>query len=601
MTASSTQASRISAIGKPRLPVIVTLACGVVFSLAVYWVLQTRQHKEVGEAFRLAAEDRALAVKTAFETELAMMEIVRSALVTDGRIERQEFREILAPFLSRSNDIRAVEWVPRVPDSRRAEYEEAARREGIERFQINEVNAAGESVAAPRRDEYFPIYFIGPQQGNDVAYGYDLASEPSRWEALQMARDTGKTIASARISFVHDIQSTGGFFVCLPVYEKDKPVKELADRRKYLMGFVLGVFRPSDMIESALCGLQPEGIEVGLFDPSNSVDNRSLIYHASRLRDNTAPSNPNRLLDSEGMRFLVELDVAGHRWTIVCAPTPEFEAAHGSLWAHAALVVGLILTVMVAGTLWMSLEHASHLEERVHEQTADIRNAQEEVMLRLASASQWSDEETPMHIRRMGLLSEALARGADWFGSDAEAIRQAAPMHDIGKIGIPDAILRKTAPLTSAEFEVLKTHTRIGADILAGSNVPMLKMAREIAASHHERWDGKGYPKGLAGNDIPESARIVAIVDAYDSLTHDGPNRTALAEREALSAMQDESEKQFDPQLLASFFRRLPEIRRIAEQHPDKVRGKRPPPVAAVPWVSNPDTAPAQSSTPQHS
>lgn len=142
-----------------------------------------------------------------------------------------------------------------------------------------------------------------------------------------------------------------------------------------------------------------------------------------------------------------------------------------------------------------------------------------------------------MHIRRTGLLSELLARAAGWSNADAEAIRQAAPMHDIGKIGVPDAVLRKPGELTPEEHEIMRTHTVIGAKMLAGSNAPVLKMAREIALHHHERWDGTGYPDGLAGYDIPEIARIVTIVDVYDALTHDRVYRRALPEDEVLAIM----------------------------------------------------------------
>jgi len=174
-----------------------------------------------------------------------------------------------------------------------------------------------------------------------------------------------------------------------------------------------------------------------------------------------------------------------------------------------------------------------------------------------------------MHIRRTGLLSEVLARAAGWFGDDVEAIRQAAPMHDIGKIGIPDAILQKPGKLTSEEFAVMKTHTRIGADILSGSQAPMLQMARDIALNHHERWDGKGYPRGVVGKAIPECARIVAIVDVYDALMHDRVYRPALPETEVLTIMQQGAGTHFDPLLMTFFFLHLSEIRRIAKEHPD--------------------------------
>jgi putative two-component system response regulator len=275
------------------------------------------------------------------------------------------------------------------------------------------------------------------------------------------------------------------------------------------------------------------------------------------------------------MRCVVELGVAGHPWAILCAPTPEFIAAHKTHWPTTVLVIGLVFTFTVAVALWTNMEHAAQLEDKVAEQTLDVRNAQEEVLFRLASASQWCDVETPMHLRRVGLASQVLARANGWYGEDVEAIRQAAPMHDIGRIGIPDAILQKTDPLTTEEEETLRTHTRIGAEILGGSNVPMLKMAKDIALAHHERWDGKGYPRGLVGENIPQCARMTAIVDAYDTLTHDSVGHAALSEKEALAVMQQESGKQFDPELLAEFFGHLPEIRRIMEQNPDRFGGNR--------------------------
>jgi putative two-component system response regulator len=145
----------------------------------------------------------------------------------------------------------------------------------------------------------------------------------------------------------------------------------------------------------------------------------------------------------------------------------------------------------------------------------------------------------------------------------------AAPMHDIGKIGVPDAILRKPAALTPDEYEVMKQHTVIGAKLLARSNSSILVMAREIALCHHERWDGTGYPAGLAGDAIPEAARILSIVDVYDALTSDRPYRRAMKEEVVLKMMMGEQGRQFDPVLLATFFSVLEQIRHAASNHPD--------------------------------
>jgi putative two-component system response regulator len=218
-------------------------------------------------------------------------------------------------------------------------------------------------------------------------------------------------------------------------------------------------------------------------------------------------------------------------------------------------------------------QYMQRLEQRVQDQTVVIRRAHEETIYRLLSASMWRDEETGMHLRRTGLLSELLAKAAGWSAAEAEEIRLAAPMHDVGKIGIPDAILRKAGKLSVEEFEIMKQHTVIGAKMLAGSSVPMLQMAETIALNHHERWDGEGYPAGLTAHAIPESACIVAIVDVYDALTHDRVYRPALPQEEALQIMQQGAGTQLDPLLLAAFFSQLSEVRHILQQNPDEAAG----------------------------
>ena len=195
------------------------------------------------------------------------------------------------------------------------------------------------------------------------------------------------------------------------------------------------------------------------------------------------------------------------------------------------------------------------LQQEVRRQTAVIRAREEEIVLRLVCAADSRDDgETGSHIRRLGLYSELMAFNLGWSSSEADEIRIAASMHDIGKIGIPDHILRKPGQLTESEFEIMKLHPEIGARILSNSDSTLVQMARDISLGHHEKWDGSGYPHGLSGEDIPVSARIVAIVDVFDALIHKRVYKDEVPVDRAVELMREGRGLHFDPELLDLFF-----------------------------------------------
>ena len=213
-------------------------------------------------------------------------------------------------------------------------------------------------------------------------------------------------------------------------------------------------------------------------------------------------------------------------------------------------------------------EYGQGLEKIVRKQTRKIRQTQEETIIRLLTALESRDEETGGHVRRIGLFSAHLAQAAGWTRERVDDIRLAAPMHDIGKIGVPDAILQKNGKLTVDEFEIIKSHTTIGGQILGDSEYPMLQMAHDIAMYHHERWEGGGYPTDILGDDIPDVARIVALVDVYDALSQDRVYRKASPEEEVLELMKSGRGNHFDPFFFDLFLDSIPEFRRIAKDNP---------------------------------
>lgn len=210
------------------------------------------------------------------------------------------------------------------------------------------------------------------------------------------------------------------------------------------------------------------------------------------------------------------------------------------------------------------------LELEVQRRTADIVSREQQIALCLLSAAGYRDQETGTHIRRIGLYAAVMAESIGWSPDDVNRIRMAAPMHDIGKIGIPDIVLLKPGKLTEAEFEIMKKHSAIGAEMLANTGIPMMNMGSDIARSHHERWDGTGYPNGLKATDIPVSARITAIVDIYDALVHKRVYKPAYTEERALEIMSEMAGKHTDPHLYQTFLSLLPEIRKIREAIPEQ-------------------------------
>jgi putative two-component system response regulator len=192
-------------------------------------------------------------------------------------------------------------------------------------------------------------------------------------------------------------------------------------------------------------------------------------------------------------------------------------------------------------------EHTRQLEHKVRERTAELDTAQLDTIARLALAAEFRDDETGRHTQRVGALSEFLARTMGWSDADASLLGLAAPLHDVGKIGIPDAILLKTGMLTVRERKTMEAHTTIGAKILSGGRSSFIHLAEKVALSHHERWDGQGYPERRLGPAIPAAARIVAVADFFDAMVHDRVYRRAWPLDQVLAAIAGMSGSSFDP------------------------------------------------------
>jgi len=240
-------------------------------------------------------------------------------------------------------------------------------------------------------------------------------------------------------------------------------------------------------------------------------------------------------------------------------------------------------------------QHAEQLEQQVRQRTAELAASREEVVHCLARAAEYRDDDTGQHVVRVGKYVGVIARELGFSESRIEVIELAAKLHDIGKIGITDAILHKPgkldpeqfelirahcafgkdiiSPLATSDWNVLKTHARLGASLLNVASSPLLLLAARIAQTHHERWDGTGYPLGLRGEDIPIEGRMTAVADVFDALSSRRPYKPAFPREKCFSILEEGRGSHFDPQVVDAFFRRSEDIIRIQIDYMDSPGG----------------------------
>ena len=221
-------------------------------------------------------------------------------------------------------------------------------------------------------------------------------------------------------------------------------------------------------------------------------------------------------------------------------------------------------------------DREAQLAQKVRSQTVEIRSSREEIAHRLIAASEHRDHETGSHVRRIGLYAAGMARLLGWDAERVETIQSAAPMHDIGKIGVPDAILQKPGALTDEEWVAMRRHTIMGATILKGSSVPFIQMGARIAIGHHEKWDGTGYPKGLKGEAIPIEARITTLVDVYDAARNRRYYKEPWSQEQVEDLIRRGSGAHFDPALVDLFLAHRDRFKAILDENPDELSDEDP-------------------------
>jgi HD-GYP domain-containing protein (c-di-GMP phosphodiesterase class II) len=223
-------------------------------------------------------------------------------------------------------------------------------------------------------------------------------------------------------------------------------------------------------------------------------------------------------------------------------------------------IIALILLLGMCFLLYTAYKFNKHFQ-LMHEKTEQLRVTEMEALICLGKAGEYRDAYTGDHVLRVGFASYLLAKSAGFAEQDAETLMYASPLHDLGKIGIPDSILRKPGKLTEEERQVMNSHTRIGASILKHSQSSVMNMGKIVALSHHEKWDGSGFPEGLSGEEIPIEGRIVAICDVFDALISNRHYKNSWTDAEAVHFLRQSSGTHFDPDLVELFIQNIPMIK----------------------------------------
>ncbi len=367
-------------------PVVVVAALG--FALSVLGFNAVRSLEEVRSAAEFERE--AMAQIAALERSIdADLEVVRglAAFFASGvAIDRTQFTRFTAGALGQRPSIQALEWVPRVPASARAEFERSARAEGLPEFRISERTEDNRLVAAGEREEYFPVHYLVPLEGNERALGFDLGSDSIRLESLRDARDSGRMTASGRITLVQEAAQESGLIVFAPIYEKEQSLSTVGQRRTHLSGFALGVVRIGDMVRDALAGAAAtpgHAIDLYLYDADAMPDEALLHIVSGRPREAPAPV----LIEAaarESTHLAHTIDVAGRPWAVVARPSAAWVGAEIAWQPRVTLVGGFLFTALLVAYLLVGLNRTRAIERMVEVRTRELREANDKLTSQIA-------------------------------------------------------------------------------------------------------------------------------------------------------------------------------------------------------------------------
>ncbi|MCA9208671.1 MAG: CHASE domain-containing protein, partial [Planctomycetales bacterium] len=372
-------------------PLVVTFAVTVLFFvIARHW-----DQKRGEQAFRQQAHVVVSAIREKCQVPLESVLCLQNFYHGSENITRDEFHTVVGAMLQRHPGMQALEWVERVPRDSRTDYERHQSAELSSPYHITERDSQSRMTLATVRDEYFPVRYLAPLEGNERALGYDLGSSPDRLAALRLACDTGEAVASGRLVLVQEEQQRSGIIIFAPVYRMGRPAATVEDRRRELVGFTLGVFRVEDIVDAAVSELGINGLRVQLVDVTSEDDPTalgacSLTERGTRWIDGRA--EPGKL---EGPTHAATFEFAKRIWKVEVACGPEFADATRPFQVWCVLAGGLMLVSTIGGFLLILTGRTAQIEALVDERTAKLKNANvrlQHLTLQAESASRAKSE-----------------------------------------------------------------------------------------------------------------------------------------------------------------------------------------------------------------
>lgn len=378
---------------RPYVPIFLTALIGITLSVILFLSIKKWQQNQMQIAFENQSKNVAATLQYGINKHFEYLTSIKGLFSASEKVERAEFKIFVKETLEIHPEIQALEWIPRVTWQERAAYEKEAQSDGLNNFQFLEESNEGELVIADDRNEYFPIYYIEPLEGNEAVLGFDISTKQDRLRAMNIARETGKTTTAGKIKLIQKNSNRIGFFILVPIYKNNVELKTDSDRIENINGFVLGAFSVENLISSIVGAVENKDTEFFLSDDAYIFEKSFLYYHTSIYnKKSISDFSPNHLQKTQNnVKWKTQIKIADKTWSALFIPTNKFLAS-GKSWLPGNLLFGsLAITFLLCAYFYNKIKSTikiNHLNKLLNKQTNDLYNANKELYIEIENRKQ---------------------------------------------------------------------------------------------------------------------------------------------------------------------------------------------------------------------